>query len=226
MSAAATLILPPPLREGDRLTREQFLLRWEAMPHLKHAELIDGVVHMPSPVSRTHSTHHGHLTGWLFTYGTHTPACELGVEGTWLMGEDAPQPDISLRILPEYGGRSKEQGKFTTGAAELIVEVSSSSVALDLGPKLLLYQSAGVVEYITALIGQERVIWRQLVKGKYQEVAPDDDGILRSRVFPGLWLDPEALWKRDGLRLVETLERGIAAPQHADFVRLLESRRH
>lgn len=141
------------------------------------------------------------------------------------MGDDAPQPDISLRILPEYGGRSKQQGIFTAGAPELIVEVSSSSEALDLGPKLHLYQRTGVREYITALLGQERVIWRQLVKGRYQAIESGEDGILRSAAFPGLWLDPGALWRCDALGLVETLERGLATPEHADFVRLLESRR-
>jgi hypothetical protein len=41
---------------GERLTREEFLRRWEELPDLKNAELIDGVVHVPSPVSRDHGS--------------------------------------------------------------------------------------------------------------------------------------------------------------------------
>ena len=46
------------------MSGEEFLRRWEAMPDLKHAELIDGIVHMPSPVSFKHSILHGPLCGW------------------------------------------------------------------------------------------------------------------------------------------------------------------
>jgi hypothetical protein len=37
---------------GEQMTVEEFLHRWEELPDLKNAELIDGVVHVPSPVSR------------------------------------------------------------------------------------------------------------------------------------------------------------------------------
>ena len=39
-----------PLEHGDHLTREEFERRYEAMPHVRKAELIEGVVYMPSPV--------------------------------------------------------------------------------------------------------------------------------------------------------------------------------
>src|SRR5438132_7893426 len=106
----AANVLPPLLRDGDHLTRDEFMRRWEAMPDLKHAELIDGIVYMPSPVSRKHDRSHGALTGWLFQYAAATPGCAIGSEGTWLMEQDAPQPDASLVILPEYGGQSGAEG--------------------------------------------------------------------------------------------------------------------
>jgi Uma2 family endonuclease len=225
MPAAATPIYPLPLRDGDRLTRDEFLRRWEAMPELKHAELIDGVVYMPSPVSKPHSRHHGPLAGWLFYYVIRTPGCWVDVEGTLLIEKDAPQPDVTLTVLPEYGGRTTEQDGLSAGAPELIVEVSLSSAPLDLGPKARLYERAGVTEYITALVGQERIVWRELVRGRYRDIALDADGLLRSRMFPGLWLDADALWKRDAPRLADAVDRGVATPEHAEFVRLLESRR-
>jgi Uma2 family endonuclease len=221
--STAVPILPPPLRDGDRLSREEFLRRWEAMPDLKHAELIDGVVYMSSPVGLKHSDIHGPLTGWLFSYAAKTPGCRTGVEGTWLMGINVLQPDITLRILPEYGGQSREEAGYASGAPELVVEVSASSTTRDLGPKLHLYQRARVREYITALVDKEEIIWRELVKGRYRTIAPATDGILRSNVFPGLWLDAAALWRIDLPSLLATLQQGFADPQHEEFVRRLSA---
>src|SRR5262245_1723702 len=115
--STAVPTLPPPLREGDRLTREEFLRRWEAMPDLKRAELINGIVHMPSPVSIPHSRFHQDLTIWLRLYGRATPACESSLNATWLMGpRDVPQPDLALRILPASGGQSSDENDYLAGA--------------------------------------------------------------------------------------------------------------
>ncbi len=220
MSSAA-ISLPPPLIEGDRLNARQFLHRWEAMPDLKHAELIDGTVLMPSPVSKNHSKFHGALGAWLWFYADMTPGCEMGVEGTWVMGpDDVPQPDASLRILPAFGGQSHDTGDYTGGAPELVVEVSGSSSARDLSTKLELYRRVGVREYVTVLLQSRRVVWRELVNGSYKEITVGPDGYLRSRVFPGLWLDPAALWDT-GRSLRQAVEEGTKSEEHAGFVRYL-----
>src|SRR5580692_12604588 len=100
MSVAAP-ILPPPLRDGDQLTSDEFMRRWEAMPDQKFAELIDGVVYMPSPVSRGHSRFHWPLGAWLANYAAATPGLGGASDGTWRMGErNIPQPDLTLDILP------------------------------------------------------------------------------------------------------------------------------
>jgi Uma2 family endonuclease len=224
MPATAT-VLPPLLREGDRLDSKEFLRRWEAMPGLKHAELIDGTVFfMPSPVSVFHSRGHGRTHGWLWFYSELTPGCESGIDCTWKMGpKDVPQPDLFLRILPDYGGSSRIEGAYATGAPELIVEVSGSSLSRDLGIKLELYRSIGVREYVTVILDTEQVVWRQLVRGRYREIKPEADGLLRSRVFPGLWLDAAALWNPK--RSVRTaVEKGVRSPDHAAFVRRLAAR--
>ena len=118
----------PPFRDGDRLTRDEFLRRWEAMPDVKWAELIDGVVHMPSPISDVHSDFHSRLNYWLCHYAAATPGCRAATAGTWLMSKDsAPQPDLALRILAEHGGQSRLEGDCPTGAPELIVEVSHTT---------------------------------------------------------------------------------------------------
>ena len=220
----AALALPPQLREGDRLSGAEFMRLWEAMPDLKQAELIAGIVFMPSPVSIHHSRGHKEMYRWVLHYEDLTPGCESGFECTWLMGpKDVPQPDIFLRVLPEYGGQSGEEGIYAAGAPELIVEVTGSSVARDLGVKLELYRRAGVREYVTAMLHSRQIIWRQLVRGRYREIKPDDDGLLRSAVFPGLWLDPAAVWN-PAVSIRTAVEKGVQSPAHDIFVRRLAAK--
>ena len=107
----------PPLADGEELSREEFLRRWEAMPHLKRAELLGGVVHMPSPLS----TPHGDIlmnSNKLYCYAAPLDclpqtARDAGVR--WLLGEaywlidfrvaDGPPPlDLDLPILGRRGG--------------------------------------------------------------------------------------------------------------------------
>jgi Uma2 family endonuclease len=161
---------------------------------------------------------------WLWIYKEATPGCHTEIDCTWKMGpRDVPQPDFFLRILPEYGGNSRMDGAYPAGAAELIVEVSGSSLSRDLGIKLELYRSAGVREYLTVLLDTEQIVCRQLVRGRYREIKPQEDGLLRSRVFPGLWLDPAALWNPK--RSVRTaVEKGVRSPEHAAFARRLAAR--
>ncbi|MBI4907992.1 MAG: Uma2 family endonuclease [Acidobacteria bacterium] len=215
-------ILPPPLREGDRLSREEFLRRWEAMPDLKHAELLDGVVYMPSPVGYPHNATHLLLSGWLFNYIAATDGCNAGSEGTWLMGPaDVPQPDLTMRLLPDRGGRSTIVKDLLSGVPELVVEVSHSSASRDLGVKSDLYLRYGVREYLVVVTKKQDIVWREVVKGRYRRIQPGEDGIFRSRVFPGLWLDAAALWKEDTKGLIATLNQGLASDEHAEFIRRL-----
>ncbi len=214
-----------PLFAGQRLKRDEFLRRWEAMPELKRAELIGGLVYMPSPVTIDHGSHDTLVIGWLLHYAARTPGCNAGSNRTWLMLEDAPQPDADLRILPEYGGQSWVENSLGAGAPELSAEISLSSASYDLGPKMRLYQTAGVKEYLTVLLGESKVMWHRLVEGKYTLLPRSSDGLLRSVIFPGLWLDPEALLSQDGARLLDVLDMGLRSPEHQDFIRALGQRR-
>lgn len=215
----AAPVLPPRLRDGDRLTRDEFLCRWERMPDLKRAELIDGIVYMPSPVSDVHGVFHIRLSYWLGSYIAATPGCAAGSAATWLMSEDsAPQPDLALRIEPEFGGQSRIEGDYPAGAPELIVEISHTTGAKDMGAKLRLYERSDVLEYLTVRPRQQQVVWRELIGARYREIAPDENGCLRSRIFPGLWLDTAALWAGDLPALAATVQQGIATPEHAEFV--------
>ncbi len=208
------------------MTVQEFLLRWEAMPELKFAELIDGVVYLPSPQTSAHGRAEIRIDVWLGTYIASTPSCDAGTQSTWLMLQSAPQPDSYLWIRPEYGGQSAIQGKYHVGAPELAAEICFTSASYDLGVKKALYQRAGVREYVAILMAEEEIRWHRLVKGVYELCQPTSKGGFRSRVFPGLWLDGPALWKYDVARLLQTLGRGLRSAEHAAFVRKLAARKN
>jgi len=207
-----------PLVAGDRLTRDEFLRRWEAMPNVKFAELIGGVVYMRSPLSREHSVLDSRVDNWLGHYAAYTPGCEAGSNGTWLMREDSPQPDVYLRILPEYGGQSGTPGLYPQGAPEFLAEICLSSTERDLHEKFDLYQEAGVREYLAFLVREQEVRWHRLINGVFQVAAADTDGVLRSAVFPGLWLDAGALLAGDMAQVFTVLTKGLNTPEHGEFV--------
>jgi Uma2 family endonuclease len=211
-------VRPPGLVTGERLTVEEFLRRWEELPDLKNAELIDGVVYVSSPVSLNHGSLDILIHWWLAHYAHATPGCKGGSNSTWLMSGSAPQPDAYLRILPSHGGQSGNEGPLGAGAPELAVEICVTSTEVDFGPKLALYQLAGVWEYITVEQFGQRMIWRVLENGAYVAQTLPADGIVRSRVFPGLWLDLAAFWADDGAKMLAVLNAGLASQDHRDFV--------
>lgn len=214
-----------PLVAGDKLNRDEFLRRWEAMPHVRKAELIGGIVYMPSPVSLEHGDAHAPLVTWLGTYEAATPGCRTGADATWLMLDDAPQPDAHLRILPEYGGQSRIHRGFGYGAPELAAEICRSSTSYDRNQKFDLYRAAGVQEYLTVLLKEKCIEWHRLAEGDYEPLTPGADGILRSAALPGLWLDAAALLRGDLARVLSVVQDGIRSPEHAEFLMELESRR-
>ena len=209
----AQLIHSSPLlfAPGDRMSRDEFLRRWERMPDVKFAELIDGLVYMPSPVSFEHMDHDGNLHVLLAHYVIRVGTCKLYPNGTWLMLESAPQPDVALALLPQHGGKVRVLNGLTTGTPELIVEVSGSSRSYDLGPKLALYQRAAVPEYLAVLLEERRLEWRILNDNGGYDLLEADGGVYRSRIFPGLWVSERAFWDGDIAAMIETLDAGLAS---------------
>src|SRR5262249_9164934 len=159
------------------------------------AELIGGIVHMPSPLSADHGRITHYMSHWIGHYALYTPGCDGGGNATWLMLSDSPQPDVHLRIASGPGATSKEKGKDLEGAPEFIVEVCLTSASYDLHEKLDLYRLAGVKEYLALLVHDQEVRWHRLVGKNYKLMPEPPDGIYRSDVFPGLWLDASALFE-------------------------------
>lgn len=211
----------PPLEPGDQLTRAEFERRYEAMPGLKKAELIDGVVHMPSPVRWNHHARpHVHLGSWLLTYETATPGVQTGDNGSVRLDMDTePQPDADLIIAPTHGGQVRiSPDDYIEGAPELVAEVAASSVSIDLHRKLNAYRRNGVREYIVWRVLDQAVDWFILRQTQYEPLERDTNGCFRSAVFPGLWLDPAALARFDMATVLQVLHQGMACAEHAVFV--------
>jgi Uma2 family endonuclease len=222
--ASATDERIPPLAVGDRLSRAEFLLRWGADPEIKCAELIGGIVYLPSPVTVEHGDTEGDLGTWLGVYEAATPATAGGHDTTSFLLDDTPQPDINLRIVPEHGGTSWVEDGYLHGVPELLAEVCRSSAAYDLHAKLELYQAAKVPEYLAVLVYEQEIRWHILVAGRYQILTPDADGLWRSRIFPGLWLDGTALLAGELKQVLARLDQGLQSAEHHDFVARLVQR--
>jgi Uma2 family endonuclease len=214
----------PELENGDHLTRDEFERRYDAMPNLKRAELIEGVVYMPSPVrQRRHSRPHSHISNWLGHYEAFTPGVESGDNGSVRLDLDnMPQPDAFLFILPECGGQARiSEDDYIEGAPELVAEVSSSRASYDLHEKLSVYRRSGVREYVVWRVVDRQFDWFVLGRGRYEPMTLPADGIFRSTVFPGLWLDPAALLAGDLAKVLAILEQGLQSPEHTAFVNRL-----
>ncbi|MCL4203417.1 MAG: Uma2 family endonuclease [Pirellulaceae bacterium] len=217
----------PPLQAGDRLTRAEFERRYRAMPHVQKAELIEGVVYMPSAVSNEgHSSLHFDLTTVLGVYRSQTPGVQGGDNCTILLDLDnEPQPDALLRVLPQYGGQSGDREDYVAGAPELIAEVAASSASYDLNDKLQAYRRNGVREYVVWRVWDREIDWFVLRAGAYERLEPATDGVLRSEVFPGLWLDSLALIAGDLAQAIRVVQQGLASSEHAAFVAKLQQQR-
>lgn len=210
----------PPLRPGDRLTREEFERRYEAMPPGTRAELLEGEVFMPSPVRvDVHGSPHLLLSGWLTVYLASTPGVKGGIDSTVRLDvNNEPQPDAVLYIRPERGGQVRiSPDGYIEFAPELVIEVSASSADRDLSVKFNAYCRNEVREYLVVRTEERQVDWFSWREGKYEPLMPAADGWLRSEVFPGLWLDPAALLHDDPAALLAVLRQGLSSPEHASF---------
>jgi Uma2 family endonuclease len=204
------------------MSQEEFHAAYERAPADFKAELIGGIVYVASPLRRRHGTNHLPLGSLLFAYEGHTAGVESGDNTTVILGEESePQPDLHLRILPEFGGQSKTNpDDYVEGAPELVAEITHSSRAIDLHAKRRDYARYGVLEYLVLTLDDGRLRWFDLPNDR--ELPLDPDGVCRVRTFPGLWVQAEALLAKDYARLMATLQLGLASPEHAAFVERLE----
>ncbi len=214
-----------PLEPGDHLTRDEFERRYDAMPDLKKAELIEGVVYMPSPVRfNQHAGPHFDLVTWLGVYRANTPGVRGADNSTIRLDiENEPQPDATLIIEPACGGKViLSPDDYVVGSPEWVGEVSASSASFDLHTKLRVCRRNNVLEYLVWRVLDKAIDWFTLRKSQYEKLPPTQTGLYQSLVFPGLWLDPAALARGDMVTVLQVLQQGINSSEHAGFVERLQ----
>ena len=217
----------PALENGDRLTRYEFERRYAARPDLKKAQLVEGIVYMPSPVSVAHAGPHAMIQTVLLVYAASTPGVRGYDNATVRLDLDnEPQPDVLLCIDPAAGGACRVSGdNYLEGAPELIVEVAASSASIDLHAKLRAYRRNRVQEYVVWRTQEGRIDWFDLEEGEYRPLSPDGAGVVHSRIFPRLRLATDALLRGDLAAAIEEVRKGVGTPEHQAFVaRLAEQR--
>ena len=231
MSAAAVLAPPstrppgaeavPPLRAGDRLRWEEYIRRYEAMPEDFRAELLNGEVFDMSPARNViHGLPFNILATWLGTYSARTPGVQASSAPTvHLTDVDGPEPDGVLRLDERCGGASVETAEdYIAGAPELLMEIGAATASRDLNEKRERYRLAGVQEYVVFAPLRNRLYWfMRNDAGEYDRVRPRRGGLIRSRTFPGLWLNVPALIALDFAAVLDTLAEGMATDVHAAF---------
>lgn len=216
----------PPFWNGDRMDQKTFHELYKKTPDGFKAELIGGIVYVASPTTSRHGRPHARIVYWLSVYSDHTPGTDTLDNTTNVLGaESEPQPDACLLVEPEYGGSTTDTDGYVTGPAELVAEVAYSSAAFDLHAKRIEYEQAGVREYLVAVVETQTVEWFTRGRRGFVPLKADAGGTLRSKVFPGLWLDTAAVFARSPRRLMTVLQQGLATPEHVAFVKKLEARR-
>jgi len=225
MSARTLRPLIPPLEDGDRLPRDEFERRYQAMPKRFKAELIEGVVYVSSPVRAVHGSPHFDLVTWLGTYRAMTPGTDGADNATDRMDDfNEPQPDAMLYVDVDRSPKFRLGADgYLEGSPELVAEVAGSSKSKDLGPKRKAYARNEVQEYLVWRVEEDAIDWFTLQAGDYVSMTPDAAGIIRSQVFPGLWLDVPAMIDRNLSRVLSVLHQGLATADHAGFVAKLEA---
>ncbi len=213
----------PKLRHGERLSREEFERRYENMPDVK-AELLDGVVYVAPPrVTLDHGRANGAMIGWLGYFCAFTRGIESCIRVTTRLSKTSEvQPDTCLRILETNGGTSHiDAYRYIAGSPELLGEIANSSKSYDRTMKMPIYKRDGIREFILWRVEDNAIDWFILRNDDYELLVADAAGIIRSETFPGLWLDVDAMLRRDGVQVLKVLQQGIASPEHAEFVERL-----
>lgn len=224
--AGDAALIVPSLENGDRLTRPEFERRYAAMPQLKKAELIEGIVYMSSPLKYDeHAVPHSKVITWLSVYAASTPHTACADNATLRVDIDnVLQPDALLHIDSMVGGAAQvAPDGYLEGTPELIVEIAASSASNDLHDKFRVYRRAGVKEYAVWQVYERRFDWWALdsANADYLPLASDADSVIRSQTFPGLWLNVSALISGNLADVLKVLQLGLNTAEHAEFLKRL-----
>jgi Uma2 family endonuclease len=207
------------------MKQPEFHRRYQACPEDEKFELVGGTVYMASPLRQAHSDYDDEVGFALGLYRRATLGVQVTHNATTILGEESePQPDLALRVLPEYAGQSRDtEDDYIEGPPELLVKIAYSTRAIDMNQKRRDYRRAGIVEYLVLCIEEQELHWFHFPSK--QRIRPNRQGISCSRIFPGLWLDARALLAKDSARVEEVVRQGLASDEYTAFVARLERAR-
>ena len=212
-------VASPPLVAGQRLDSVTFHERYERMPPNTRAELIGGVVYMPSPLSLAHGDVNAPIVTWLsITKGGRPASGRRSIRRPGWTTWGSRNPTARSGSSPNAAAGRRPIASISLGPPELVVEIARSSRAIDLGPKLQDYQRTGVLEYLVVALEPDEVFWFERNDDLFTRVEPDADGVFRSEVFPGLWLDSHRPLPARFPGLMAVLGLGLDSAEHAAFV--------
>jgi Uma2 family endonuclease len=197
-----------------RMTYDEFL-EWADEDTV--AEWVDGEVIMPSPASSRHQRIQRFLLNLTAQYVEFRGLGEMfGAPYQMKLTRTGREPDV-LFVATDHRDRVKPT--YLDGPADLVVEiVSPESVGRDRGDKFVEYQKAGIPEYWLIDPDTERAEFYQLDdRGAYQLVAPDADGVYRSRAVAGFSLHVSWLWE-DPLPAVDESLMEVAGEAYAEYL--------
>jgi Uma2 family endonuclease len=188
--------LPAPPR--PRMTFEQFL----TSPY-ERAEWVDGEVF---ELSQENLDYQG-VVGFLYPLlSDFVEQRELGQVFLNLLMKTGRRlagrvPDV-LFLAKEHESRLRRN--YIDGPADLVAEVvSPDSVMRDREVKRREYEEGGVPEFWLIDPLEKRATFLSLADGVYRPLPVDSDGVVRSRVLPGVWIRPEWLLEEPRPRLFE-----------------------
>ena len=193
------------------MDREEFHRRYELTPEDFRAELVEGVVYVASPVRfSVHDEQTILVRDWLGEYRRRNPeTTKVAHEASvYLDGRNEYHPDATLFKTTGDAQLKELPTRYLSGAPELVVEVSASTMSRDLTDKYRAYERNGVQEYIVWRVLDEAIDWFRLGNGKFARVEPDADGIIESAVFPGLRLDVKAMLAMDAKAVLAAVREG------------------
>ncbi len=121
--------------------------------------------------------------------------------------DNEPQPDAVL-FMPGRGAIITEDD-YIAGAPELVVEISASTVSIDLHDKKEAYRRNGVQEYLVWRTLQQELDWFSLHHGEYIRLEANQDRVIKSQTFPGLWLAVEAMLSGEMAKVLAVLQTGL-----------------
>lgn len=201
--------------------------RYSAMPNLKKAELVEAVVFVPSPFVRadTHGAPHACVVAWLGHYASGISRASVADSATVCVDLDnVVQPDAYLMIESAAGGQARvDEDGYIEGSPELVAEIAATSASIDLNVKLHVYRRNKVREYLVWRTLDAEFDWFILRESEFQRLLPGPDGLFRSEIYPGLWLDPAALLRGEMATVLKRLQEGLATPEHAAFANRLKA---